>query len=112
MRDYASFHQNRTNLVIHVFMVPLFVLSLIGSVWALVRTEWLYGALLAAGPTVSLAAQNYGHGKEVNPTLPFSGPGNFVRRILTEQFYGFPSYFVRGGFLSAWRNQKETARDM
>jgi 2-hydroxy-palmitic acid dioxygenase Mpo1-like len=104
MTDYPRFHQDRTNLAIHVVAVPLFVISILAAAWSFATGRWLAGALLAAGPLVSLAAQGAGHKQERNPPLPFAGPGDFVARVLTEQFYRFPRFVLTGGWARAWRD--------
>ena len=73
VQDYPRFHQNKTNLLLHIVMVPLFV-------------------------------QGAGHKKEPNPPLPFDGPGDFVKRIFSEQFYKFPKFVLSGKWLAAVRS--------
>ena len=75
MQDYARFHTNKTNLLLHIVMVPLF----------------------------SIAVQGAGHKQEPNPPLPFDGPGDFVKRIFSEQFYKFPQFLLTGEWLRAIR---------
>ena len=58
-------------------------------------------ALGLLGPALSLAAQGAGHKREPSPPLPFAGPGDFVTRILSEQFYKFPKYVLTGGWSRA-----------
>ena len=56
-------HRNATNLIIHIFAVPLFVLGHVLLVAGLIVDPWL----LAGGAVsivVSLAAQRYGHSLE------------------------------------------------
>ncbi len=106
MIDYPRFHQNRTNLAIHLLMVPVFVASTLGALWALAAGRWPVAAALALGPVVSLAAQGAGHKREPNPPLPFAGPGDFAVRVLTEQFYRFPRFVLFGGWAAAWRGAR------
>jgi hypothetical protein len=103
MTDYPRFHQNRTNLAVHAVAVPVFVVSAVLAAWLLVEGRWLAAALLASGPVLSLAAQGAGHKREPIPPLPFAGPGDFVVRILTEQFYRFPRFVLTGGWARAWK---------
>ena len=103
METYGTFHRDRVNLLIHMAMVPVFVLGAVGAVWSAWSANWLTALLLAAAPPISLAAQGYGHKREANPPLPFSGPGDFVRRILREQFYTFPRFVLSGAWLRCWR---------
>ena len=101
--DYPRFHKNRTNLLLHIVVVPIFVLGVIYSVVAAIQGRWLAAALSLLLPLVSLAIQGVGHKKEPNPPLPFEGPGEFVTRIFTEQFYRFPKFVLSGEWLRALR---------
>ncbi len=106
MTDYPRFHQNRTNLAIHIVMVPVFVASAVGVVGALAAGRWPVAASLALGPLASLAAQGAGHSRERNPPLPFAGPGDFATRVLAEQFYRFPRFVLTGGWKRAWSEDR------
>ena len=101
--DYPRFHKNRTNLLLHIVVVPIFVLGVVYAVVAAIQGRWLAAALSLALPLVSLAIQGVGHKKEPNPPLPFEGPGEFVTRIFTEQFYRFPKFVLSGEWLRALR---------
>lgn len=102
MNDYAHFHSNRINLVIHALMVPVFVVSALALIGSLIA-EWWRGAMaLTAGPVLSLALQGFGHRRETNPPIPFAGPGNFLGRILAEQFFRFPAFVLSGEWKRAW----------
>ncbi len=103
MQDYPHFHKNRTNLLLHIVVVPLFVLGVVYAIVAAIQGRWLAAALSLALPLVSLAIQGVGHKKEPNPPLPFEGPGEFVTRIFTEQFYRFPKFVLNGEWLRALR---------
>jgi hypothetical protein len=104
MIDYPRFHRNRTNLAIHIVMVPVFAASTVSAVWSLAGGHWLAAALLALGPVVSLATQGIGHRKEPNPPVPFAGPVDFLTRVLSEQFYRFPRFVLAGEWARAWRS--------
>lgn len=101
--NYPDFHRNRTNLAIHIVMVPVFEATTLGALYAAASGRWGLAGLLALGPAVSLAAQGIGHGREPVPPLPFRGPLDFVRRLLVEQFYLFPRFVLTGGWARAWR---------
>lgn len=101
--DYSEFHKNPTNLLIHLITVPLFVLFFVAAVWMLLKGNVVAGILLLLGPMLSLAAQSYGHKREAVPPLPFTGAGNFIRRIMTEQFFGFWIFLFSGDCLRAMR---------
>jgi len=101
--DYPRFHKNRTNLLLHIVVVPLFVLGVVYAVVAAIQGRWLAALLSLLLPLISLAIQGVGHKKEPNPPLPFEGPGEFVTRIFTEQFYRFPKFVLSGEWLRALR---------
>ncbi len=104
MNGYGKFHQDRVNLVIHLLMVPVFVVCALSALRNLFEDNWSWVIILAVGPFVSLAVQAHGHKKEINPPVPFKGGGDFLTRILVEQFYTFPRFLLSGGWLKAWRS--------
>lgn len=108
MNEYPHFHQDRLNLVLHIVAVPVFALAPLGVVGSLVAGQWLGAMLFALLPVASLAVQGYGHKREANPPLPFEGPGNFAKRILTEQYVTFPRFVLSGAWARALRGK---ARD-
>ncbi len=104
--DYDQFHRHRVNLLIHIFAVPLFVAGVVVAVWAA-----LSGMLVLAGgsallPVASLALQGAGHKKERTPPRLFTGPVNFVGRVLAEQFVRFPLFVLTGRWARAMREGK------
>ncbi|NNE20129.1 MAG: DUF962 domain-containing protein [Myxococcales bacterium] len=101
--DYPRFHKNRTNLLLHIVVVPLFVLGVVYAVVAAIQGRWFAALLSLLLPLVSIAIQGVGHKKEPNPPLPFEGPGEFFTRIFTEQFYRFPKFVLSGEWLRALR---------
>jgi hypothetical protein len=103
MQDYAHFHKNKTNLIMHIVVVPVFVLGIVYAVVAAVQGRWFAASLSLLLPLVSIAIQGAGHKKEPNPPLPFDGPGDFVKRIFSEQFYRFPKFVLSGQWLRAVR---------
>jgi len=103
VNDYPRFHQDRLNLVLHIVAVPAFALSPVAILGSVVAGQWLAAVLFALLPAASLAVQGYGHKHEPNPPLPFQGPGNFVRRILKEQYVTFPLFVLSGGWARALR---------
>jgi hypothetical protein len=103
MNDYAYFHGNRLNLLIHALMVPVFVVSALALVGNLIAGWWLGAIALAGLPVLSLALQRFGHRREVRPPIPFPGPGDFLVRIFAEQFFRFPIFVLSGEWKRAWR---------
>jgi hypothetical protein len=104
--DYPRFHKNRTNLLLHIVVVPLFVLGVVYAVVAAFQGRWFAALLSLLLPVFSLAVQGAGHKKEPNPPLPFDGPGEFLTRIFTEQFYRFPKFVLSGDWLRAVRSSR------
>ena len=103
MQDYARFHKNQTNLLLHIVMVPLFVVGVVYASLAAMQGRWLAAVLALLLPLVSIAVQGAGHKQEPNPPLPFDGPGDFVKRIFSEQFYKFPKFVLSGEWPRAVR---------
>lgn len=104
-RLYPDNHTDRTNLLLHVLSVPLFLLGTVTLVAApLSGHPW--GAL--AGPVLmvgAMAAQGRGHKRERVPPVPFSGAGDVLGRILIEQWLTFPRFVLSGGLVRAWRQR-------
>ena len=98
---YSRYHQSRANLLLHIVVVPLFLVGNIVLVTALVRGWWLAVLLSVAAMVVSVALQGRGHGKEAVPPEPFTGPRNAVLRIFLEQWVTFPRFVLSGGWWKA-----------
>jgi hypothetical protein len=102
-RFYDEGHCDRTNLLVHLFTVPLFIGGTLATpLAAALRTPWLavfgLGAMVAA-----IAAQGRGHLRERTGPRPFRGPGDAVVRIFAEQWITFPRFVATGHFAHAWR---------
>jgi hypothetical protein len=66
------------------------------------RWPWLgLAGLLTMG--LAMAVQGRGHGMEAVAPVPFTGPLDFVTRIMAEQWVTFPRFVLSGGFGRAWR---------
>jgi hypothetical protein len=102
-RTYPKYHRNRVNLLIHLVAVPLFVASVFGTLWFALQGDLFLAVALLIGPAIPLASQGYGHKLEETPPIPFSGPGNYIKHILIEQFLSFPRFVISGGWLAAFR---------
>lgn len=100
---YERFHQNRTNLLIHLGTVPLFMAGTIIVITGIVTANWLWCPAGFVLLLFSLAAQGYGHRQEPNPPEPFQGAGNFLARIFREQFFTFPLFVLSGKWWQAWQ---------
>jgi hypothetical protein len=106
IEDYGRFHRNPANLIIHIIAVPVFVVGSLAAIWMLLTAQVVTGFLLLAVPALSLAIQGYGHRFEALPPRPFTSPGNFIRRILAEQFLGFWAYLLSGHWFRAIKASK------
>jgi hypothetical protein len=101
---YPRYHRSRSNLLLHIVLVPLFILANISLVIALTQRSWL-GAIVAVGAMVaSIALQGRGHRFEMLPPEPFTGAANAISRIFLEQWVSFPRFVLSGGWLSALRD--------
>ena len=97
-QGYPRYHQNRTNLLLHLVAVPLFLLGTVALIAGVVRLSWLsiVAGVLAMG--ASLALQGRGHRLESVPPEPFTSPGNALGRLLLEQWLTFPRFLLSGGW--------------
>jgi hypothetical protein len=103
-RDYADKHRNRSNLLIHIVAVPVFLLSILALAIALASLsvlDGLFAVLLMGG---SLFAQGQGHDLEGAPPTPFAGRIDAARRLIAEQFVTFPKFVWSGGWLRNLRS--------
>ena len=100
---YARYHGSRANLLMHIVVVPMFLLGNVGVVAALARGSLLCAVLSLAAMIVSVALQGKGHGLEGVPPEPFTSPLNAVSRIFLEQWITFPRFVLSGGWLRALR---------
>ncbi|MCR9299293.1 terminase [Vibrio fluvialis] len=101
---YASFHQSRKNLMIHIVFVPMFIISFISFTRSLLGLELVSALSSLVIMALSFGLQGLGHRQEVNPAVPFTGFRNAVVRILLEQFYTFPRFVLTGKWYQALRD--------
>ena len=94
-RETPPVHENATNLLIHLFAVPLFVAGNFLLIAGLVVSFWLLLAGLLC-IVVSLALQKFGHSLERNQVHSFAGLRDFLRRIYAEQFCNFWRFLLSG----------------
>ena len=102
---YPRYHRSRFNLLLHIVVVPLFLVGNVVLVLALALASqaWLWAGGAAVAMIVSMALQGRGHGREAVPPEPFTSPGNAVARIFCEQWITFPRFVLSGGWLRALR---------
>jgi hypothetical protein len=107
-RETPPVHRNGTNLLIHLFAVPLFVGGNVLIVAGIVFDRWL---LLLALPciVVSLALQQFGHSLERTPVPPFTGPRDFLRRLYAEQFCNYWRFLLSGRWYASFKARHENA---
>lgn len=103
-QGYARNHQARSNLLLHIVLVPLFLAGNIALVIGVVRLSmWLALAGIVAS-FISIALQGRSHKVERNPPEPFTGAGNALSRIFLEQWVTSPRFVLSGGWLRALRS--------
>ena len=107
-RETPPVHENGTNLVIHIVAVPLFVLGHVLLIAGLLVTPWLFAAA-ALSIVASLAVQKFGHSLERNQVPPFTGAGDFLRRLYAEQFCNLWRFLVSGRWYANFRASRSGA---
>ncbi len=100
---YPRVHRSRTNLLIHIVVVPFFVLGNVGLVVALLSRSWPLGVVSLVIMVISVALQGRGHKQEQVPPEPFTGLTNAIARIFLEQWVTFPRFVLSGKWLRALR---------
>jgi hypothetical protein len=99
-QGYARYHQSRSNLLLHIVLVPLFLAGNVALVVGVVRLDWIEAVVGAGCMAGSMVLQGRGHKGEPVPPVPFSGAGNALSRIFLEQWITFPRFVFSGGW---WR---------
>ena len=97
-QGYAKYHQNTTNLLLHIFAVPLFIVTNVLLIVAVVNVSLGLLALAVLGIVVSVIVQGRGHKLERVPPEPFTGPANVLGRLFFEQWVTFPRFVLSGGW--------------
>ena len=104
---YLRVHSVRNNLVLHAFAVPLFVGSTVFLIASIVRVEDVSIVIALILAFLAMVLQGRGHKLEPHAPVPFSGPGNFLKRWFAEQFMIFPLFVLTGRW---WRQFKAAGR--
>jgi hypothetical protein len=102
-QGYPRYHRSHANLLIHIVLVPVFVLGNVVLLVALAQRSWLAVLVALAAMVVSVALQGRGHRQEATPPEPFTSPVNAVARIFCEQWVTFPRFVLSGGWYRALR---------
>ena len=107
-RETPPVHENATNLLIHLFAVPLFVIGNVLVVGGIVGSSWFHLAA-ALCIVVSLALQKFGHSLERTQVASFESPRDFLRRIYAEQFCNFWRFLFSGRWYANFKARREDA---
>ncbi len=102
MNTYAQLHTRRTNLLIHLIAVPLFIAAHLGLASAIIWQEPLSALMWIGLAVASLGLQRQGHALEPETPAPFRNGLDFAVRLYTEQFYTFPKFLFSGNFQENW----------
>jgi hypothetical protein len=105
--DYQRVHANRSNLLIHLLAVPLFIGVLVFVILAASRGDFASIVIGALTGVVAMVLQGQGHKLEDEAPRPFTGPLNFLKRWFTEQFVIFPLFLLSGRW---WRQFRRSGR--
>jgi hypothetical protein len=108
-QSYAQYHQSRSNVLLHIVAVPVFMIANALLVVALVRGAWVASVAALAMMAGSTIAQGRGHRLEINRPEPFTGALNVVGRILAEQWLTFPRFVLSGGWSRVLRQPARSA---
>jgi len=101
---YPRYHRSRTNLLLHIVVVPLFLAGNLAIALGIATHAWVPAVAGIAATVVSLALQGRGHRGEPVPPEPFTSPLNAVARLLCEQWITFPRFVLSGGWLDGLQN--------
>jgi hypothetical protein len=100
---YPRYHRTRFNLLLHILVVPVFLVGNIALAVALLQRSWTVALGGMVVMVASIAIQGRGHRREPTPPEPFTGLLNAVARIFLEQWVTFPRFVFSGGWLRALR---------
>ena len=107
-QGYPRYHRSRVNLLVHIIVVPVFLLGNLALLVALVQRSWLAAGFAVVAMVASVALQGVGHRREPVPPEPFTSPRDAMGRLLCEQWVTFPRFVATGGWLQAWRQASPT----
>ena len=102
-QGYPKYHQSRANLLMHIVLVPLFLVGNVGLVVGLLRLDWIEALVGIGCMAGSMVLQGRGDRSEPVPPVPFTGADNAVIRIFLEQWITFPRFVLGGGWWRALR---------
>jgi hypothetical protein len=96
---YSTTHQNKSNLLLHLLAVPLFMAGTLVVLYGLVTLSPVSLVIAIIGLMGALFLQGCGHSREPVQPEPFSSRWDFMSRIVAEQWMTFPRFVVTGGWL-------------
>ena len=105
---YEKFHRSRANLLIHIFAVPMVLISNVALIMGFFRHRWLSVAINLALIAIFVALQSLGHRREAHPPEPFTGAKNAMTRLFLEQWITFPRFVFSGGWWRGLRRSQDT----
>jgi hypothetical protein len=108
-RGYGQYHQTRRNLLVHIVAVPLFLVGNALVLGAILVQAWGLALGSLALSLLAFAAQGLGHKGEPIPSVPFTGAGNAVARIVVEQWVTFPRFVLSGEWAESYRRSAKPA---
>ncbi len=103
LAGYHRVHHHRTNLLVHILTVPVFLLGTLAIPYALLAGPWWLAVAGLAAMIAAIGVQGRTHQLEDQRVAPFRGPADVAARLLAEQWITFPRYVATGGFARAWR---------
>ena len=95
-RNYSRGHRDRSNLLIHMIGVPMFIAGTLAFATQALRAQWFGAACALVFAAIAFAIQGIGHKRERVPPVPFASAGDFVARVFAEQFITFPRFVLSG----------------
>ena len=104
--DYERVHADRRNLRLHLFAVPIFLVSFPATLILLGKSQFVASVLTLLLAIASMVIQRIGHSKEAIEPEPFNGPIDFLRRWFSEQYFKFPVFVLSG----RWWRQYQAGR--
>ena len=102
-QDYGRLHRSRSNLILHLLAVPVFLLANVALLVELLTGHWMLAGICLLTMLVGFAAQGLGHAKETERPVAFTGPWNLLVRTFVEQWITFPRFVLSGGWASAFK---------
>lgn len=102
-QGYPRYHRSRSNLLVHIVVVPVFLVGNVTLLAAIAHGSWFAAGLGVGAMLLSVVLQGAGHRREAVPPEAFKGPLDAVSRLMCEQWVTFPRFVVSGGWRQAWR---------